>query len=247
MFQHLFTSESAPSAHKTIFTLEFFLVQLNALIIFIESFKMRNAQKELLHQINSIDFIMEQTIGIDLNYPQYKRINLIRTIRWSTLLTIIPVINYMILSTYNTLAHRWWLMLNLSMFFCSMRYYHATTFIDIIYQRFKKINDFVTSFHSNDINGFELNIEFEKLYNIRYVCDLLSEASDRINNIFKLSILFTILNDFLQTLINCYWFWIIFAGKQEKYRMIPESLWLALIVNNILSLASVSDHASKEV
>lgn len=44
MFKHLLISESLPPAHKALDTFEFFLVQLNVLIIFIESFKIRHAQ-----------------------------------------------------------------------------------------------------------------------------------------------------------------------------------------------------------
>lgn len=270
VFKKYFVMETLPQTTRTLDTITMSLIQLTALVVFWESYKMRFIQMDFLGKINSIDFILEYKVGIRPNYMKRKNTNIIRLVRWIFLDFLIFIIDFVMMYTTYEIAHRWWLIIFPSFFICSLRYYQITTYVDIIHHRYFQINKFINTLQVKNerIKDENLNIDFtktlknvrsifqkyktgriyEKLADLRRVCRLLSSANYSINEMFQWSIPIIIVNDFLHILVNSYWVLTIFLqNKGPLYHLLPPLLWTFLNFNHLISLSAVCHHATEEV
>lgn len=249
-------------------TITMVLIQLAALIVFWESFHKRFIQMDFLQKINTIDFICEYQIGINPNYADRRRTNIIRLIRWAVLNVSIFIANFTLIYLSYAIAYRWWIIIFVSLSIYSFRYYQVITYVDIIHFKYNQINKFINNLQSYDGNDDAINSDlvktvepahriykkyksrriYEKLNDLRRVCRLLSSANQSINEMFQFSIPMIIVNDFMQLLINLFWSLRIFLeNKEPKHFAVAPFLAAILNFHHFISIATVCHHATKEV
>lgn len=256
-----------PQVIQTLDTTILFLAQLTALIIFIESYKKRFVQTDFLRTINTIDFILEYKIGIQLNYSRRKRANIKRLFRWLILNFLVFIINLVLLYNLYQIAYRWWIVIYASFFICSLRYHQISSYVDIIDYRYHQINRYLNGLQFVEENHNKFNMDLtktlnvhtifqkyktkcidDKLNDLQRVCLLLNAANRSINEMFQWSFPLILVSDFLQTIINSYWsLRIIFSAEIKLKHLISPLLWTLLNMNHFISLAFVCHRATAEV
>lgn len=253
------------------------LIQLTALVIFIESYAMCSTQIDFLQKINTIDFILEFKIGIRLNYNEQQCCNIKRLVRWLVIDVTVFIVNttmFYYLFPKNMYIF-WWTMLYLSFCVCSIRYFQIVSYVYLIQHRYFRINEFIDKFNllernidvfnidlaasnqslsgnSNDdgqINHYTSKVAYQKLVDLRRVYRLISSASRNINHMFQWSIPLNISNDVLHILINSYWILhlLLIEGNKGIAYMICPGLWILVNINHLISLSSLCHQASNEV
>lgn len=248
-------------------TLTMFLIQISALIIFIESYQKRYVQIDFLRKINSIDFILEYKIGIKPDYKSRKKIYTKRLIRWIVMNITIFVIIFVFIYDLYAIVYRWYTLIYASYVICSIRCHQITNYADVIFYRYYQINQYLLDQRKRSPEIHEnINIDlakmlkvcttfqkcktghiFDKLNDLQRVCRLLGSANQSINKMFQWSIPLIIINDLLQTLVNCYWILrILFSNESNKYFVAPL-LWTFLNFNHFISLSSACHYAAAEV
>lgn len=262
-----------PNLNQTIRALDIMtmlFVQLTALVIFWESYTKRSIQLDFLRNINSIDFILEYKIGISPNYVNRRKTNVIRLVRWIFMDISFSIVNFVAIYHIFTVAYRWWIIMYPSIFICSMRYFQVITFVDIIHHRYYQINRCIDNLqlHKEILEDETKNVDFvertihirtifqkyksgrtyEKLFDLRRVCRLLSSANRSINEMFQLSIPAIIFNDFVHILLNSYWTLRIFLEhKTPLYYVVSPLLWAFLNFIRVFALSAACHHATDEV
>lgn len=242
------------------------LVQFSALMIFIESYKKRFVQMDFLRKINTIDFILEYKIGIEIDYNDQKKSNLRRLFRWLVLSPMIIILN-LVLFHYFYNIFLWGLIVYASLFIYSMRYFQITSYIIMIYHRYHQINELISNIKLHDDNHQSVNVDlaktlenvhtifqkyktgsiYDRINHLRRVCRLLSSANQCINEMFQWSIPLIVANDFLQIIINSFWIIrVIVLFKPKKFLILPL-LWTLLNLNHVFSISSACHHATYEV
>lgn len=265
--QHIVKPDLPPTI-KMLDTITMVLIQSTALLIFWESYHKRFVQMDFLQKINSIDFILEYKIGINPNYANRRKTNIIRLLRWMTIDVSIFITNFVLIYIFYPIAYRWWAILSVPAFIYSMRYYQITTFVDIINHRYYQINQFIGNLNSHDRNEDNFNVDlvktlnnvrtifqkyksgriYEKLNDLRRVCRLLGSANQSINDMFQYSIPLIIVNDFSQLLTNCFWVLRIFLeNKSPLEHAIPPLLWAVWNFHHFISLSTCAHYAAQEV
>lgn len=257
-----------PPATKALDILIMVLTQLVALVALIESHQKRKKQIEFLQTINSIDFILEYKVGIDPNFQSQRRHNLLRLIAWTTVhITLITGV-YVYFCVFFGSFDRWWLLLGISYFLCSIKFHQIVTYVNLIYYRFALINTFIESscirkeYYVHSINtdflktmkffkkslskGMQTTIH-EKLADLRRVSRLLVTANLLINDIFQWSMPINIANDFFQFLYNMFWVFRYFLlGFSIHYWILPL-FPVILIVYHMIALTTACDDTAEEV
>lgn len=265
--QHIISSK-LPKNVQTLDILTMVLVQLTTLVILWESYSKRNVQMDFLRQMNSIDFILEYKIGIKPNYITRKKTHIQRLLFWLIINIVIFIINFVILFIAFDISYRFWIVYYASFVFCSLRYCQITTYVDIIYYRYDQINRFITNLRpfndkctnaNNELIKTLKNVRnllykskscsiYEKMFDVRRVCRLLSSANNNINEMFQYSIPLIIVNDFLLILINSYWVLrILLKPNVRIFFLFPPLFWAFLNFSHVVSLANVCHYATQEV
>lgn len=276
IFNPMIVNTKLPRTTRTFDSALLTLIQLTALVIFIESFARRSTQIDFLHKLNTIDFILEFKIGIHLNYVEQQCCDIKRLIPWLVIDMTVFMVNVMIFYYFFPITTCiWWTLLYLSFFVCSIRYFQIVSYVCLIRYRYFRINEFIDKFNlfeqsidifnidlatsisnssnnnsHNDgqINHYSSKVVHQKLVDLRRVYRLMSSASQNINHMFQWSIPANISNDVLHILINSYWILrlTIEGGKSITYLIIP-GLWTLANINHLISLSSVCHNASSEV
>lgn len=254
--------ESSNQAIKVFDTTTMSLTQLTALAIFIESYHRHYIQKEFLRKINSIDFILKFKIGITADHIERSKINIKRLLQWMIVYVSVFIINIVVMKTD---VWRWWIILYLSFFIYSLRYFQITTYVDILHHRYYQINQFIKNLQKTEekmeINDFiytetiftltqkyKSKCIYEKIRDLRQVFRLIYSANRSLNQMFRLSMPMIILNDFLHIMVNSYWFLMILLFKADSsIYLIGLSAWSLTIMNNLISLSEACHRTVKEV
>lgn len=249
------------------------LIQLTALVIFIESYARRSTQIDFLQKMNTIDFILELKVGIHLDYVEQQCCDIKRLGRWLVIDITVFIVNFtMFYYFFPNITYIWWTMLYSSFFVCSIRYFQMVSYVYLIRYRYFRINEFIDKFNlfeqnfdvfnvnlatsiqsSGDsshgqINHYTSKIVYQKLVDLRRVYRLISSASQNVNHMFQWSIPANISNDVLHILMNSYWILrlLIRGDRNVAYVLVP-GLWTLVNINHLISLASLCHHASNEV
>lgn len=275
IFNSMIVNSKLPQSVKTFDSAILILLQLTALVIFIESYARRSTQIDFLHKMNTIDFILEFKIGIHLNYVEQQCCDIKRLVRWLVIdITEFIVNSVLFYCFFPKSTYIWWTMLSLSFFVCSIRYFQMVSFVHLIRYRYRRINEFMDNFNLFEQNTDTFNVDlvtsiqslctnthgkdqknhytskvvYQKLVDLRRVYRLISSASQNIDDMFQWSIPANLSNDVLHILINSFWILRLLI-KQDKgiaYIIIP-AFWTLVNINHIVSLSSVCHHASDEV
>lgn len=259
--------ESSPSI-RLIDRSTLFLIQLCCLVIFVESYNKRFIHVDILRKINSIDFILEYQIGINLNYQKQKNINKYRLLRLLIYNIIVGIVILVTSYILFPIVYRWWIVFYPSLFIYSMRCYQITTYVDIIAHRYRLINEFFIEIPKQKNENHIFNVElaksvenlfiifqkhktksiYEQINDLRKVCRSLNSVNQNINEIFKWSAPLIVLSDFINLLNNLCWNLALFyRGDTPVYYLIPPSLWIALNCSHVIMISAVCHRASKEV
>lgn len=251
------------------------LIQLNALVIFIESYAKRSTEIDFLQKINTIDFILEFKIGIHLNYVEQQFCHIKRLVRWLVIDVTVFIVNVTIFYNFSPEnMYMWWTILFLSFSVCSIRYCQMVSYVYLIQYRYFRINEFIDKFdlfgqnidvfnidlataiqslndnshYDGRIYNYTSKVVYQKLVDLRRVYRLISSASQNINHMFQWSISSNITNDVLHILINSYWILrLLIEGYKGIAYMIIPGLWTLVNINHLISLSSLCHHASSEV
>lgn len=249
-------------------TITMLMVQLTTLVIFCEAYRKRFVQKELLHTINSIDFILEYKLGIIQNHKKQKNKYERRLFYWLSLSVSIFIANLVV--TYHSfeILYRWWILVYASFFICSMRCYQIITYVDIIRNRYRQINSYIDNLQFceqkldvEDVNHVKFQNTvctqiqtnqttciYDRLLDLRRVCRLMSSANQNINQMFQWSIALIVVNDFVHIMVNLYWILrIILSPKAPIIFAVPPLLWTILNIKQVVSLSSACHYTIKEV
>lgn len=275
IFNPMIVDPELPRNIRTFDSAVLTLIQLTALVIFIESYARRATQIDFLRKMNTIDFILEFKIGIHLNHVEQQRCNIKRLLRWLVIDMTVFIVNVTMFYYYFPKNRCiWWTMLCLSFFVCSIRYFQMVSYVYLVRYRYFRINEFIDNFnlfeqnidvfnvdlatsiqnlnessHDDDqFNHYTPKVVYQKLVDLRRVYRLISSASQNINHMFQWSIPANISNDVFHILINSYWILrlIIEGDKGIAYMIIP-GLWTLVNINHLISLSSLCHQASNEV
>lgn len=214
---------------KLAFFTKFVMIQVMTLALFIESYNNRNVQKDFLLQINSIDFIMEYQIDIKMDHRIQRKHHTKRVISFIGVHLIVFLISS---NTIYLLYGEGIIRFAIEFFsitIVALRYYQLGFFADLLYQRYRIINDFMDSandlinidqyiskrtnfgeiFDKMIVNGVNnrrrTNIGCDKLHALRRACCSLYKASNTINELFKWTLPLCILTDFFHYLFGVFY------------------------------------------
>lgn len=230
-------------------------------IIFLESIVKSNDQKRFLDDMLAIDAQFEQCLGINVKYPSQKRRHLHRLIRWM-LINLIVELAYPI---YGLVIGANWIPIFASLLFVnvpsviiSLRYYQYTTFVDMINWRYALINEYINDFYAIDISRLPfdparpstviaIDMHLQRLTDIRRICLELYTASQRVNELFVVSLALCILLRF------CGFFTKIYDAFKMMYLLdmplygFMASISVIIHANDLTSMAVVCEQTTNEV
>lgn len=246
------------------------LARVLAILIVIESWKKRCQQINFLEKISKADSILAYRLNINLRYEANRRESSRKSIMWLLSFVALQVI-FLTLLISDPLSQRmlrFWLTYTVPFFICSLRYHQMVTYVRLLRLRFKAINNFIQSFcllnQGQVINHDLLRIMqpaqsesedrkrslYKKLIEIRAVYQLLYEASENINGLFRWTLPINIANDFQKGLTNIFFFLTItlqWESGSLNTKQVPRPLvWAIYNIGQILILSNACQHACKE-
>lgn len=248
-------------------------------VILTESFAKRDKQKELLLKFHQIDSFVMQKIGIPIDYATQRRQYMCslkrRCFIYSLVSTIIsfgPL--FILLFFYRVKTNKIFLKFVEKILLCYcyilrvIWYHRYITFVDMIYKRYRWINERINEIHFNDLNRMEINKQraivigpvirdeiemkckpidkFQLLRDIKEASLLLVEASENINETFAVSSTFCILFEFVSFSLVSY-FYIEWAIKHSSIlSAIIGVIQMLQLCDFIISLATECENATEE-
>lgn len=244
----------------------FLITYFSALVTLIESIVQREEQKEFLRKIDEIDIFLAEKIGISIDFPsqqrRYKSRLIYRFLVYCPLYTIFswvafiaePIVVTVMCICVNTLR-----------LLIILRFQQFSILVDVIYQRYRLINEHIDRIYSHDLSRIPLKMDFvyvlhrddvqenppeidkfQLIWHLREVTGLLHDASHQLNGAFTVSYTACILNDFLGSILNNY-FCLEAAARTGHFLVIAMTFVQSIPrFDNILSMAHVCENAIEE-
>lgn len=252
------------------------LARVLAILVVIESWNKRSIQIDFLKKVSKIDSILSYRLNICLRYDSYRRETSWKSILW--LIAFVAMQIYFVVTMSKNEADKsllhFWLAYMAPFFICSLRYHQMITYVRLVRYRFESINNFIQSvcfveerrIPNRDLIKMMQNIiktiptsseygdnkmfSYKKLVEVRAAYQLLYEASEEINMLFRWTLPINIANDFQKGLTNIFFF-ITYALKWDwsmsDFRGIAGPLiWAMFNIGHIMILSSACQHACEE-
>lgn len=240
-------------------------------VALIESFARRNKQKQLLLQFDQIDSIVRHKIGIPIDYVTQRHQYVRRLKRRCIIYCLLATLSFGAIFT-----QRFIICLRSALSCCYyiifvIWFHRYTTFVDVIYKRYRWINERINKIYLNDLNRMGTNenltvvdglvmcenrdeIEkngqpidkFQLIRDIKEASLLLVEASKNVNEIFAVSSTFFVFFEFVSLfLVNYFYFeWAI--RHNSIFGAIISVIQLLPHCDTLLSLTAVCENATEE-
>lgn len=210
-----------------------------------------------LCQLNLIDGMLIEKIGIDLAYAEEMRHNRrrLQLYKWmgfafSMFWTAVPVILYgavSIILFFGLLACYKLILIfeAIPMYLLALHYYRVVTYIEAMNRRYRLINRFIYDFakHRSQSNTFEMDAECMKIYDLREVCQMLCSTCREVNRLFQWSFLLTTFNDFANFTLFIYFF----LRLDRPYIAIVVGIRIIPRLVQLISFASVCELTTLKV
>lgn len=236
-------------------------------ITIIESFVAERKQIKLLTLFQSIDSILIDEIGIQINYTAEKQLHKSRVIRWMLLVLPAqilfsvasiaagqPLTNLFTIITYSVLA---------------LRFNQYTTYVALVLERYRLINEFIDEIYMNDLDEFERKRSlsssfgdykiakntdhlqrinrFKLIYDLRRSSHLLFAASEQLNTLYRFSFAACFIEEFVE-IVCCNYFYIEYAintGFWAYYGLAILQMFPRFL--NIFWMTDTCERATEEV
>lgn len=250
------------------------LARVLAILIVIESWKKRSMQIEFLEKISRADSILAYRLNIDLRYEENRREMTWKSAAWMLAFLVMQVIFLSLLfaDSRSRRMLRFWLSYMTSFFICSMRYQQLVTYVRLLRFRFEAINRYIQSVCllnqrraiNHDLLKIMQNVSktlptkiesddrktflYKKIIEVRAAYQLLYEASEDVNVLFRWTLPINIANDFQKGLTNVFFFMTIIlhwdSSEASNVMQLPRPLiWAIFNIGHILVLSSACQHA----
>lgn len=252
------------------------LARLLAISVVIESWKKRHTQIEFLEKISEVDSILAYRLSIDLRYDANRRETNWKSFVW--LVAFCSMTIYFIASLLNNKTDpyflRFWLLYMGPFFICTLHYHQMVTYVRLVRYRFEAINHFIQSvcfsdeqvITNRDLLKMMQNVVktippkseyndskvmlYKKLVEVRTAYQLLYEASENINTLFRWTLPINIANDFQKGLTNIFLFitfMLQWNGETSNWKKVTGPLiWAMYNIGHILILSSACQQACEE-
>lgn len=236
-------------------------VRLINMIIFVELFARVDRQNLFLYKITKIDCQFKERLNIDVNYPHQKQ-RYDKLFLRSFLIVVVPYgINGigqlalgLPLGVHTFLGA-------IALQLVTLRFNQYSTFADMIGWRYSLINRYINEFYAVDASQWIIHadrpistiptaIHLQRLHDIDMICRRLNKASEHANQLFPWSLSLCVFHEFCAFFIygqDVVKFLFKYAhGRQYSWAAVSVFYCMAS-VNNLLTLATVCDHAYNEV
>lgn len=236
------------------------------LFLFAESFVVRNDLKKFVEELVCIDDLMRQQLPISMKYDEEEARARKRFVWLRRFCVVFFVVQFfMCLNLQRKMnGSAQGVRLNLLWMTCRIQlpivvlhlYFHRLiTFVELVKHRYQLINECVYNFHTfTDDDYFERSADvreylnsddaFEKLQNIRRVCQLLYSASNAINDLFKWSLLVCIFYSFVCLFVIGY-LTLVLGNGLDLFLMFANHF--VAHIYSVATLASVCQLTAQEV
>lgn len=255
------------------------LVRCTSISIVLESWWKRPLHIAFLTKIHQIDTILTSKLQIDLKYEtqQKKHFNIFIVFVVCYLSASASVMAVSIIAELPPFQLFWTLYI-IPLFVCMMRYQQFTSYVHLMHDRYKAINDhmersmIIKPYHGSTPNDtqnlknvvhivhsqkFKRNriddIDVEaflvvnQLKHIQRVHRLLYESNKILCRAFRWSMLLNVCNDFVNILINYYWFTTNLITGDSKVQLVGAFSWSSINIILLVSLSNACEIASHEV
>lgn len=240
-----------------------------SILTVIESRLHQKDEMKFLALIAKSDKILINILHIDIKYKEQKQNNIQQLVIRILLLLILNasfMIDWLFLETAIQITI-WYALLVFPIFISSMRYHQIISYVNLIRDRYKLLNEYIerirlkesVSFgvsiemaykqlvHSCQKKNFESIMIMNQLKHIQEIQSYLLDGRCIINNSFKWSLLMNLVNDFQSTLGSGYF--LIFSTIKEGINIdiLSGTVWVVYGLFNFASLANACLLANEEV
>lgn len=224
------------------------LYRLSSISCIIESHLNRKNEMRFLSLIAKSDEILMDKLHVDMKYKEQWQNNIQQL--------IIRILVYLILNGANIIdwivvevpveSTIWFYLIAFQIFICSMRYHQIISYVNLIHDRYKLLNEYIEKIRCQKIgsigllfevthkhsvepwknNNFESAMIRNKLKIIQEIQRHLLDARAIINNSFKWSLLFNLVNDFHITLTSAYFLVFLMINHALAIELISGATWI---------------------
>lgn len=244
-------------------------VRCTSIAVISESWLKRSTQMEFLRQLDHIDAILHKKLLIDLNYDKQRRVNFRKFIGWIGLYLSFEVCSGILGIFIETNAYFVYMVFYaIPLFICVMRYHQFISFVNLLCDRFQAINEAVRNLSiekckespkrlSKSSRGqaryqkrhreLEICMIINKLRHLRRVYHLIVESSHSLCRLFCWSMLFNIVNDFFNVLLNSYWVAFNILNPGSVGILLLVVMWTMFNIFMLVAVSNACQFACNEV
>lgn len=253
--------------------LSMILIRFTSISIVVESWQKRSHQIEFFKKINQIDVILNVNLLIQLHYRHQSKRNFVKLIGWIGLFLSLEISMIFMFASINKQLFVYWALYTIPLFVCMMRYQQFIAYVNLIYDRYATINEYVGQLTLHRCNGQKDNIksattnysvqnrnsrwhrisDFEpllvlnKIKNIQRAHRLIIEANKTLCHMFSWSMLLNVTNDFFNILLNLYWLIISSIYGDTKLNSIGILSWAFFNIIMLILLSNACQFTCNEV
>lgn len=220
-------------------------------------------------KIDQIDTIIRAKLRIDLRYNLQQKKFLRKLFIWIGAQVSLEIAVVLMASLVQlNILHIYWLLYTVPLFMCLMRYQQFISYVELLHDRFKVLNQYIESLTMTEIpNQFDTEtptnssqkrnfsrvrdveafVTHNKLIHIQKTHRLLVEANIMLNQLFGWSMLANMGNDFFNVLINLYWIIINFVRNDSRLELIGILAWGLFNITMLVTVSKACHCASHEV
>lgn len=252
------------------------LARALGIVAVIESWKKRSIQIGFLEKIAKVDVILTYRLNIDPRYDANRREILWKSMAWlmSFMALQVYVITSILIDDNDPMFFHFWLVYMMPFFICSLRYHQMTTYVRLVRFRFEAINDFIQNVCFLDENRVTLNRDlltmmksfvktipasspfednkmglYHQLIEVRNAYQMLYDASEDINTLFRWTLPINIANDFQKGLTNIFFFITLvlkWDSGSNLNKIFGPLTWAVFNIGHIMILSSACQNACEE-
>lgn len=237
------------------------LIRFLSILIVIESHLHRKDEIKFLTLISKSDEILINKLQIDIKYKEQRQ-NSVQKQFIRIFLFLILIASFIfdwIVIKVSIQATVWFALLSFPIFTCSMRYLQIICYVNLIHDRYKLLNEYIEKIdisielaYKNSVQSWkekssETAMIMNKLKNVLEIQSYLLDARCIINNSFKWSLLFNLVNDFQWTLGSAYFLIFSIIIKGVNIEIMSGTIWVVQGLFNFASLANACLAAKEEV
>lgn len=237
----------------------FYITMMRILMITIlaESLIKRDSQIKFFENVRKADAILTDKLSAGMEYDRNRKENNIQTGLWHFMFiatSVTQLVCWIIANDSHSVYY--WTFTLLPSYIDTLRYFQMTTYVNVTRVRFEIINKTIKSFYTFEPTNkmkeilnkkniqqsveVEKYLIFKKLINLRQAYIFLYDATEIINDLFRLSVPMMVAKDFIDILTCVYWLflWILNPSMLTLHLTVTS---FAIIIMHMFQIISISN------